>query len=322
MLITTILLILLTFFAMLFMVRYRKHRKKGVERRGRETWAIGIYKGPSPTKLSPPTDITNPILSANDVTDTKARFVADPFMIQNSSGYFLFFEVLNDKRDMGEIGYACSNNGVQWEYCRIIIKERFHLSYPYVFLHEGDYYMIPECMGSGGIQLYQAMNFPEGWKHTKTLVRRKGGVAPFVDPSIIHYKSRWYLFSYDGKSKNLHLFSAATLTGQWNEHPKSPVICNSPHYARPAGRVIINDDNIYRYAQDEVPNYGTKVWAFRILELTEENYREEPASEEAVLQPGKEWWNRDGMHTVDAHETRAGEWMAMVDGFTIKPISQ
>jgi len=75
---------------------------------------------------------------------------------------------------------------------------------------------------------------------------------------------------------------------------------------------------MYRYAQDEIPNYGTKVWAFRITELTEHAYNEEPASDAPVLQPGSEWWNKDGMHTVDLHQNQSGEWLAFVDGFTIK----
>ena len=320
MLITIPLLILLTAVIPIIFIRFKKHYKKGILRRSKETWAIGIYKGTSPLKLLPPLDINNPILTAQDVTDVKARFVADPFMIKNQEGYYLFFEVLNDKRNLGELGYAFSSDGLHWQYRKIILKERFHLSYPYVFFWEENYYMIPECAKSGGIQLYKAKAFPEEWEHIETLIKGKGGMSALVDPSILYYYNHWYLFSYAPKSKNLHLFTAETITGKWKEHPKSPVVSGSAHYARPGGRVLLHENTIYRYAQDETPNYGTKVWAFRITEMSIDNYSEELASEEPILYPGKEWWNKDGMHTIDAHQHKPGEWIAAVDGFTITPV--
>ncbi|MCX6178395.1 MAG: hypothetical protein NT163_03335 [Chlorobiales bacterium] len=300
-----------------FLARYRKHLDKKRDRRTRETWAIGLYKGPSPLKLFPPEGINNPILSAKDVTDVPARFVADPFMIQNDTGYYLFFEVLNDKRNLGEIAYAFSSDAIYWQYRNVVLKERFHLSYPYVFAWENHYYMIPECNNSGGIQLYEAKKFPEQWHLVATLIKSTGRYSALVDPSTIHYQNRWYLFSYAQKSKNLHLYMSDILTGPWKEHPKSPIVSSSPNYARPGGRVILNNGIIYRYAQDEIPNYGTKVWTFRITELTENTYCEELASEKPVLQPGREWWNKDGMHTVDPHQRETGEWLALVDGFSI-----
>lgn len=316
MLIKTVLLILLTGVVWLLM-RYSKHRGKKVLRRNRETWAIGLYEGNSPLDLFPSSNIKNPVLTASNVTDINARFVADPFMIEHDNQYYLFFEVLNNKRNTGEIAYASSNNGLQWEYGKVVLRERFHLSYPYVFTLEEQIYMIPECIGSKGIQLYQATQFPEQWKHMATIIKGHDRFAALADPSIIHHQNRWYLFSYAGKSKNLHLFSSEQLTGPWTEHPKSPVCCNSPHFSRPGGRIIMHEGTLYRYAQDEIPLYGSRVWAFRITELTANTYYEERASEQPVVQPGHEWWNKDGMHTVDLHKTQEGRWMAFVDGFTV-----
>ncbi len=108
------------------------------------------------------------------------------------------------------------------------------------------------------------------------------------------------------------------MTGQWKEHPKSPVVPNSPHFARPGGKVTLYNGAIYRYAQDEIPNYGTKVWAFRITELTATSYCEELSSEKPVVHPGNEGWNNAGMHTVDPHQRASGEWWALVDGFSIQ----
>ena len=56
-------------------------------------WAIGIYRGLSPFEMGPDKKIRNPVLSAADVTDVIAEFVADPFMVWEGNTWYMFFEV-------------------------------------------------------------------------------------------------------------------------------------------------------------------------------------------------------------------------------------
>jgi len=77
--------------------------------------------------------ITNPVLSRDDVSDVPAAFVADPFMIKVAGRWYMFFEVMNIRSNKGEIGVAVSVNGLSWKYRQIVLDEPFHLSYPYVF---------------------------------------------------------------------------------------------------------------------------------------------------------------------------------------------
>src|ERR1700686_9333 len=46
-------------------------------------WEIGILRGGSPLEWASPREGRNPVLTARDITDVKAEFVADPFMIRN-----------------------------------------------------------------------------------------------------------------------------------------------------------------------------------------------------------------------------------------------
>lgn len=46
-----------------------------------DIWSIGIYEGESPFELKPAQGVTNPVLTAESVTDAKADYVADPFVI-------------------------------------------------------------------------------------------------------------------------------------------------------------------------------------------------------------------------------------------------
>lgn len=313
--------VVLTIAVALFIKRYRKHLRKQKLRRSRETWAIGIYEGASPIGLRAATGVLNPVLSADDVTDVRARFVADPFMLKGKDDvWHLFFEVLNDKRNKGEIGYAASRDGLRWQYRNIVLRDRHHLSYPYVFAWKDDRYMIPECGDSGCIRIFRAKAFPEQWEAV-CAIGKGDSRKPWVDPSVFRHGDRWYLFSY-GKNRSLYLFCSEELTGEWKEHPASPVVTGSPHFARPGGRVIADGENLYRFAQDETPWYGSKVWGFRITELTPSTYREEPVSVDPVLQPGNGSWNRDGMHTVDPHQIEPGKWLVAVDGFTIHPVEK
>jgi hypothetical protein len=311
----TLALLFFTATAPLILYRLKRNRKKR-EQRNREIWSIGIFEGSSPILLGPTASIKNPVFTAQEVTDVKARFVADPFMIEHKGEFLLFFEVLNSKREKGEIGYARSHNMKEWQYGRIVLKERFHLSYPYVFFHDDQIYMLPECADSHEIRLYRAAVFPDRWEYAATLIRSNKRYPPLLDPSIVHHEGRWYLFSNARKLNNLHLFSSDALGGPWKEHPQSPILTASPHFARPGGRVIRDGEALYRYAQDGIPNYGSKVWAFRITELTSERYDEEQVSGGAIIQPGQEGWNNRGMHTVDAHKRENGGWIALVDGLT------
>ena len=101
-------------------------------------WSIGVYTGSTPFELTDPEDISNPVLTAKDVKDIDAKFVADPFMAIKAGRFYLFFEVLNRANNQGDIGYAESENGQKWEYKKILIDEPFHLSYPYVFNWENN----------------------------------------------------------------------------------------------------------------------------------------------------------------------------------------
>ncbi len=75
-------------------------------------WSIGIYTGASPFDLQPSAEIRNPVLTRESITDAKASFVADPFMIRGH----MFFEVLNHESNKGEIGLATSSDGRGWKY--------------------------------------------------------------------------------------------------------------------------------------------------------------------------------------------------------------
>jgi len=275
------------------------------------SWSIGIYAGESPFNLSPPTGLKNPVLTAKDVTDVPAFFVADPFMIQEKGTWYLFFEVKNKRSDHGDIGLAVSKDGLNWNYRQIVLDEPFHLSYPYVFKWEDDYYMIPESSKDKSVRLYKADNFPTKWVFIKKILSGRS----YNDSSIVFFNNFWWIFTTPVKNHDtLSLYYANTLFGPWKEHPKSPVIKGNAHIARPGGRLLIDDGRLFRFAQDDKPDYGNQVHAFEITELSVNSYIERQVPFGPIVKASGKGWNKSGMHHVDLHKIDNNAWICCTDG--------
>ncbi len=271
-------------------------------------WSIAIYEGPSPTKLSPISTRNVPVLSASDVSDVDALFVADPFMVEANGEWYMFVEVLNKKTNQGDIAVASSDDGLSWRYEQIVLDEPWHLSYPSVFQLEDKWYMLPQ--GNTGVHLYEAESFPTSWKKVATLMQGDD----LADPTLFHHDGSWWMFlGRSGTHDRLQLFFADELTGPWTEHPQSPIIKSNPDTARPGGKVVESDGQLFRFAQDCAPKYGNQLRAFRITQLNRTEYAEQPIDGEFVLTAGSHEWNANGMHHVDAHKVR-DKWRAVVDG--------
>ena len=275
-----------------------------------KTWAIGIYAGPNPLDLAPPSGLINPIMTAEAVTDLRADFVADPFLVFEDDRWFLFFEIMPLDAREGVIGLAESRDGLNWSYRGVVLRESFHLSYPHVFRWGDDYYMTPETLAPHQVRLYRAVHFPDRWEHIADLVPGR-----HADPTVFTPGGTCWMFSCTppGSHSTLRLYHAESLLGPWKEHPRSPVIEQDPRIARPAGRVVPWEGGFLRFTQDCETYYGVRVRAFWISLLTPSEYREQPARPNPIVGPGQDEWNRRGMHHVDVHRLPSGGWIAAVD---------
>ncbi len=271
-------------------------------------WSIGIYTGTSPFQLAAPAGVANPVLTPAAVTDWKVNIVAHPFMVISGSKYYMFFTAKNDLgKEQSGIGLAESKDGFRWEYKRIVLKEPFVLSYPYVFKWQNDYYMIPESYTEKFVRLYRARSFPNEWTYERDLLT--GDV--FISPSVVRYADLWWMFAGGLGNDTLRLFFAEDLKGKWREHPLSPVV-KDLNTARPAGRPVVIDGVLYRIGQDCYPTYGNQAFAFRVGEISTTKYREQMLAAPLVRATSK-GWNADAMHHVDLHQIAKDQWIAAVD---------
>lgn len=291
-----------------------KYSRRSWVRPAKRKFAIGIYAGDSPYSMRPAADIANPVLTAEQVTDVPARCVADPFMLEVGARWYMFFEVENQITMKGEIALATSEDALLWHYQQVVLAEPWHLSYPYVFEWQGEFFMIPESSRNRKVTLYRAADFPSRWTPVTTLLEG----SRFADSSIFRYGDHWWMLVDAGPSSQspvLRLYSGTSLRGPWHEHPASPVVKDDPHISRPGGRVLILDGRPVRLAQDVYPDYGKRLSAFEITKLTQTSYHERPVWKTPILEPGDAAWNSNGMHHMDAHLMSDGSWLACVDGF-------
>ena len=275
------------------------------------TWAIGIYHGDDPFTMAPFKG--NPVLRARDVSDVTAQFVADPFMVRSQDRWYMFFEVLNADRGRGEIGVATSRDGLQWHYEKIALAADHHLSYPFVFIHDGVFYMIPEESELGVIRIHTATDPLGPWEAWHVVADGH----PYEDASIVWYDDRWWIFTSvsDSKCTDVIVFFSDRLGGPWQRHP---IVKKYGPVGRPGGRPMAHNGRLIRFVQESTGVYGEAVQAFEILRLNPVEFSEQ-ALGGRLLEGSGVGWNAARMHTFDAHLDETNGFVACVDGRGYSP---
>ncbi len=279
-----------------------------------ENWSIGIYKliyDGGTFKILNDKRVKNPVLKTSQKKNKHLNYVADPFLIVQDAKFYLFFENFKENKG-GEIGVVVSENYHTWKNEKIVLSEPFHLSYPNTFFWKDKYYMLPETYETESVRLYEAVHFPYQWKFTKTLLKGK----KFVDPTILFFADKVWLFVSDTSDANLYLYYSDFLEGDWVEHPKSPIIKDNRSTARPGGNFIQIKDRLIRVAQDDLKTYGHALRAFEVNTLNTQEYLEKELPESPLLKASGKGWNKDGMHHLSLYQVAENEWIAAVDGKT------
>ncbi|QGM99090.1 glucosamine inositolphosphorylceramide transferase family protein [Methylocystis parvus] len=246
--------------------------------------------------------------------DQEVAFSADPFPIEWRGKKGVFFELLDYRRDLGEIFFQPFDDSGPVGAPVRSIQERWHLSYPFLIEEGGELYMVPEASTSGAITLYRCMEFPATWEPVANLVEN----IEAADATIFRHNGRYWMTSvirdgYGGYSDVLAIHHAPSLFGPWERHGNSPVLID-PRYARPAGAVVSHNGALLRPVQDCSRGYGKNLAIMRIDALDPETFRQ---SQVSYLSPGGRWPG-DRLHTIN----RFGD-LECIDGavFTPRPMS-
>jgi hypothetical protein len=203
----------------------------------------------------------------------RARFFADPFLVERDGEAFIFCEDMTLADGKGLISYIRLTPAGPAPAVPVLDRP-YHLSYPFVFDFRGETYMIPETSGARRVDLYRAASFPDDWEFVATLLDD----IPAVDSTLLEHDGRLWLFTTVGVPgaaavDELFLFSATSLMGKWEPHPMNPIV-SDVRRARPAGRVFRRDGALIRLSQDCSGTYGRRIVMNRIEELSPTGYRE------------------------------------------------
>ncbi|MEL7587621.1 MAG: hypothetical protein AAGU19_12980 [Prolixibacteraceae bacterium] len=205
------------------------------------------------------------------------RFWADPFVVRHQDRVLLFVEEFIYKRGKAHITLLELNRQGTLLGSRVVLDKPYHLSYPFVFEHDGCWYMIPETAGNRTIELYKCTGFPDEWTFVMNLMEQ----IKATDTTVFFHEQKWWLFTsvnaapgFEDHNELYLFYSDNLLTNQWTPHPANP-LNTDVRTARPAGRIFMRDGEIIRPSQDCSVRYGRAFNLSRITRLTENSYAEE-----------------------------------------------
>ena len=210
-----------------------------------------------------------------EIPNPKGCFSADPFLISSEIGEFLFVEEFSYEQKKAHIAvYDVSTPAPRR--LGIALNEDFHVSFPYVFHYENNFYMCPETIASRQVRLYKATNFPVDWELHSVLLDD----VCAADPLILFIDGKfWLLANLDPKCSGdshsmLSIFYSDSLQNKpWLSSESNPVLFDAS-CARNGGLVFTNELKM-RFGQVQGFNlYGERLRAFEIVKINEVDYEE------------------------------------------------
>ncbi len=206
----------------------------------------------------------------------KDRFWADPFIIHFDNSFYVFIEEFLYSNNKGHISFFTIDESGKFSKPEVILETPYHLSYPFIFQYENEFFMIPETISNKSIQLYRCKEFPSKWVFEKNLMENVSA----VDTTLFFRNNKWWLFTNmienNGSSSwdELFLFySDSPLSNNWIPHEKNPII-SDVRSARSAGNFFKNSNSILRPSQNSSKNYGYSLVFNEIENINEHDYSE------------------------------------------------
>lgn len=203
-------------------------------------------------------------VSFNIVGNTKEYWFADPLLFSDNGKTLLFVEAYNKEAKKGEIGYFEIIDGKAVNF-KLIINTPTHMSYPFVFKHNNEYYMIPETGAAHHIALYKAKDFPNQWEldtilldncvyRDSTIISEGKGIYKVLSykqegTNRFNLKNTFTVFQLDMNTKKLTLLSEFYDKKQLN---------------RPAGPCFEDGGGVFRVSQKCNRAYGEAMLVYEV----------------------------------------------------------
>lgn len=250
-----------------------------------ESWMIGIVKKPIESSLQWKTLPEVHWLGPRE----KHRYLADPFALPDDPSV-LYCEEFDYETQLGKLISLEIENGRITQELEMRQPLPGHLSYPYLFKHDGKTYALPESCSARTLELFLLQDGE--WVPHSTILNNTAA----ADSILFEYNGLFWVAYTDvdlGGFDNLNLLFATSLEGPWQTHPQNPVSLD-PRTSRCGGTPFTVINTLYRPAQDCSRTYGGSIRIMEILECTPERY-EEVETTHILPSPGL---NPHGFHTL------------------------
>jgi len=261
--------------------------------RGREpTWFVAVRTNPGLFRTRMDRFVPR---TFHDVPSPGGSQLADPFVVEDNGRHWLFVEEIPAPGAKGHVSVIQLGKDRDFSEAVTVLEKPYHLSYPFVFRDQGEFFMLPETSANQTIELYRATRFPFEWKLHKVLFSN----VRAVDTTPLFLDGFWYLLTTSARyGHETFLFWSKTLDGEWHYHPRNP-ICSDVRRARGAGAIFRSNGMLIRPAQDCSVRYGYAIALNRVLKISPTDYEEELIE---VIYPN---WRPGllGTHTLSSNET-------------------
>lgn len=249
------------------MIKIGKIKKKFTDFFVREEWVIAIRRRGDKLLFE-----DGGKAEAFTVIPNSFRYwCADPFVITAGAKDYIFFEMFDRFKGKGVIGYREIEQNGKIGKMHKAYESKNHLSFPFIFEHNGDYYMMPESSYDRNLTLLKASHFPDKWEVVKTwfegekicdsVLFKNNNDAVFLLTQPVEHP-------YTHAKLNLYSYQ----NGEWAPCKLNPVV-DDRSAARMAGAVFIHNGGIIRPSQD-CESYGDAVNFSRIDRVEAEAYEE------------------------------------------------
>lgn len=219
-------------------------------------------------------------------------WIADPFLFEKDNRTFIFAELFDYCSNKGVIGCAeLKSTGItKW---RVIISEKWHLSYPFIFEHNGEVYLMPEMNDGNELWIYKSKIFPYEWEKETVVLEN----VRLVDTSLQPFEDGYIAFSQDINQKPVAFRLDENLSFVTNVSYKG----NNGEFVRPGGNFLLIDEKLFAVCQDCSKTYGGSLIFYsadvskNMIELSNEQLHLYP--EDVNLDVNIE---KKGVHTYNA----------------------
>ncbi|MBU1307441.1 MAG: hypothetical protein KKF33_18205, partial [Alphaproteobacteria bacterium] len=195
----------------------------------------------------------------------------------------------------GVISVAEQRSDGHFDVPQVVLEEPYHLSYPQVFAHAGDMFMLPESGGANRLVLYRAISFPDQWAVDTVLIEGRD----INDATLLERDGKFWLFATERRgagsaSDTMVVYAASDLRGPWSPHKLNPIAIDCAA-SRPGGAFIARDGRTFLPVQDGTTSYGGGLALMELLQLDDD------AVEFAAPVPIRSGtaWPVAGIHTLN-----------------------